>query len=287
MHTYFKQYRCIRWARHQHNDLINHEKVIHVDSAESQVSMGPRSVTRILGLFETLAKAVDGLSLAELSVTLESPKSSLLTLLRPLVAEGYLSHGSNRYRLGPFIYRLAGDILATRNFPKLMRPYLEELAVKSGESVYLSVIDMESQMVTHIDGIDSQNPVRYVSPLGAPRPLHCTAPGRLLLAYQDERTQDAYLKSAKLKAMTWRTITDRSTLKKQLKEIRETGVSISISELSEGAAGIAVPVHNTDGTVAAALVIAAPAERMQHKLNELRELLISVGTAASGLLGHA
>ncbi len=263
------------------------EKVIHVDSAESQVSMGPRSVTRILGLFETLAKAVDGLSLAELSVTLESPKSSLLTLLRPLVAEGYLSHGSNRYRLGPFIYRLAGDILATRNFPKLMRPYLEELAVKSGESVYLSVIDMESQMVTHIDGIDSQNPVRYVSPLGAPRPLHCTAPGRLLLAYQDERSQETYLKSAKLKAMTWRTITDRSTLKKQLKEIRETGVSISISELSEGAAGIAVPVHNTDGTVAAALVIAAPAERMQHKLNELRELLISVGTAASGLLGHA
>ncbi|WP_250961667.1 IclR family transcriptional regulator [Pseudomonas sp. CG7] len=257
-----------------------------MDTAELQPPLGPRSVTRILGLFETLAKSVDGLSLAELSSTLESPKSSLLTLLRPLVAEGYLTHGGSRYRLGPFIYRLASDILATRNFPKLMRPFLEELATKSGESVYLSVIDMDSHVVTHIDGIDSQNPVRYVSPLGAPRPLHCTAPGRLLLAYQDELSQDAYLKTAKLKAMTWRTVTDRGALKTQLKEIRETGVSISISELSEGAAGIAVPVYNTDGTVAAALVIAAPAERMQHKLNELRELLISVSADASGLLGH-
>ena len=253
---------------------------------EVPVSVGPRSVTRILGLFEVLAKAGEGMSLAELSSILETPKSSLLTLLRPLVAEGYLSHGQNRYRLGPCIYRLAGAILTTRNFPKLMRPYLEKLSVSTGESVYLSVIDMDSQMVTHIDGIDSQNPVRYVSPLGAPRPLHCTAPGRLLLAYQDEKIQEQYLKTAKLKAMTWRTVTDRTTLKKQLKEIRDNGISISISELSEGAAGIAAPVFDTDGSVAAALVIAAPAERMQHKLNELSQLLSETAADASGQLSN-
>lgn len=256
------------------------------DTTESPSSMGPRSVTRILGLFEVLAKSPDGLSLAELSTALESPKSSLLTLLRPLVAEGYLNHGQNRYRLGPFIYRLSGDILATRNFPRMMRPYLEELAAKTGESIYLSVIDMDSQMVTHIDGVDSQNPVRYVSPLGAPRPLHCTAPGRLLLAYQDDKVQEHYLKTAKLKAMTWRTVTDRSTLRKQLKEIRDTGISISISELSEGAAGIAAPVFDTDGSVAAALVIAAPAERMQHKINDLRQVLVQIAAEASGQLRH-
>lgn len=257
-----------------------------VEAIETPPSLGPRSVTRILGLFEVLAKSPDGMSLAELSNTLESPKSSLLTLLRPLVAEGYLNHTTSRYHLGPFIYRLAGNILATRNFSRMMRPYLHDLAAKTGESIYLSVIDMESQMVTHIDGIDSQNPVRYVSPLGAPRPLHCTAPGRLLLAYQDEKVQEHYLRTVKLKAMTWRTVTDRTTLKKQLKEIRESGISISISELSEGAAGIAAPVFDTDGTVAAALVIAAPAERMQHKLNDLRPLLLEAAAEASGQLKH-
>jgi DNA-binding IclR family transcriptional regulator len=255
-----------------------------MDATEAPSLMGPRSVTRILGLFEVLAKSTEGLSLAELSNTLESPKSSLLTLLRPLVAEGYLNHANSRYHLGPFIYRLAGNILATRNFPKLMRPYLQELAARTGESVYLSVIDMDSQMVTHIDGIDSQNPVRYVSSLGAPRPLHCTAPGRLLLAYQDEKVQEHYLKTAKLKAMTWRTVTDRNALRKMLKEAHESGISISISELSEGAAGIAAPVFDADGSVAGALVIAAPAERMQHKLAELCPLLAQVAAEASGHL---
>ena len=47
---------------------------------------GPRSLTRLLGLFGVLSHARDGMSLAELNVALESPKSSLLNLLRPLVA---------------------------------------------------------------------------------------------------------------------------------------------------------------------------------------------------------
>ncbi|MFL6679759.1 MAG: helix-turn-helix domain-containing protein, partial [Burkholderiaceae bacterium] len=51
---------------------------------------GPRSLARLLGLFDVLSLMPNGMSLAELNVTLESPKSSLLNLLRPLVAEGYL-----------------------------------------------------------------------------------------------------------------------------------------------------------------------------------------------------
>ena len=51
---------------------------------------GPRSLTRLLGLFDVLSLTQNGMSLAELSATLAAPKSSLLNLLRPLVAEGYL-----------------------------------------------------------------------------------------------------------------------------------------------------------------------------------------------------
>ena len=45
---------------------------------------GPRSLTRLLGLFGILSKTAEGKSLAELSATLGSPKSSLLNLLRPV-----------------------------------------------------------------------------------------------------------------------------------------------------------------------------------------------------------
>ena len=46
---------------------------------------GPRSLMRLLGLFEALAKSKEGLSLAELNGELRSPKSSLLNLLRGLI----------------------------------------------------------------------------------------------------------------------------------------------------------------------------------------------------------
>src|SRR5215203_3527413 len=95
----------------------------------------PRSLRRILGLFDTIAKASNGLSLAELSIMLESPKSSLLMLLRQMVDLNYLVHEGDRYRLGSAIFRLASDILSMRQFPKLIRPYMEELAARSQESV--------------------------------------------------------------------------------------------------------------------------------------------------------
>jgi len=52
---------------------------------------GPRSLMRLLGLFDALAKSKEGLTLADLNTELSSPKSSLLNLLRPLVASGYLN----------------------------------------------------------------------------------------------------------------------------------------------------------------------------------------------------
>ena len=148
---------------------------------------GPRALTRILRLFDTLAKRSDGLSLAELNTVLESPKSSLLNLLRPLVADGYLMHSHGLYRLGPTAFRLAANIMSAWNFGKLVRPFLEELAARSGESVYIGVLDREQQVITYIDTIDSAKSIRYSIPIGANRPLYCTAAGRVLLAFARAR----------------------------------------------------------------------------------------------------
>ena len=52
---------------------------------------GPRSLMRLLGLFDALAKSKEGLTLADLNTELSSPKSSLLNLLRPLVADALLT----------------------------------------------------------------------------------------------------------------------------------------------------------------------------------------------------
>ncbi len=238
---------------------------------------------RVLGLFNVIAQAGDGVTLASLSKELQSPKSSLLTLLRPLVGKGYLQHEGGMYRLGPSIFRLAAVIMASRSFPKLIRPFMQELVDRSHESVYLAVLDRQGRCVTYVEGIESPRAVRYMAPLGAPRPLYCSAAGRLLLAFEDEAWREQYVKTVQFKAVTERTLTSRVELRTELEKIRRTGIAVSLGEAVPGAAGLAAPVFDTSGKAVAALLIGAPVDRFEHELPELRKHIKEVAANASGL----
>jgi DNA-binding IclR family transcriptional regulator len=181
------------------------------------------------------------------------------------------------------VFRLAADILSTRSFPKLIRPFMQQLVERSQESVYLAIIDRDARCVTYVEGVESPQPVRYMAPLGSPRALYCSAAGRLLLAYADEDWREQYLKSVQLKAVTDRTVTSRTELRKELEKIRKTGLAISVGEAIPGAAGLAAPVFDTNGNVAAALLIGAPVERFERELPSLRKIMKDVATQASGL----
>jgi IclR family transcriptional regulator, acetate operon repressor len=244
---------------------------------------GPRSLTRVLGLFDALAKSANGLTLAELNTMLESPKSSLLNLLRPLVADGYLNHDNGRYRLGPTIFRLAANIVSVWNFSNLVRPYLEELARRSHESVYIGVLDRVAKVITYVDSIDSPHSVRYSVPVGAVRPLYCTAAGRVLLAFADEQFQDEYLRSTKLEARTERTISTRKALRAELDKVVKTRLSVSIGEMFPESAAVSAPIFGANGKIVAAMAVGGPSERLQARLSELKLIMADVATRASGI----
>ncbi len=242
-----------------------------------------RSAMRLVALFEALAKSEEGVSLAELSTTIGAPKSSLLGILRSMVALGYMEHGHGLYRLGPKSFRLAADILAIRRFPNLVRPILQDLAAKSGETVFLVVLDHLARRITYADIIDSANPVRYTVPTGTTRPLYVSAGGLMLLAYQEPTWVDGYITGTRLEPLTARTITDPAQLRERLATIRREGFSISLGETVPGAAGIAVPIFNADGGVTAGLLIGAPIERFEQELPELKRLLREATTRVSGI----
>lgn len=244
---------------------------------------GPRSLARVLGIFGILSRSVDGMTLAELSVVLDSPKSSLLNLLRPLVADGYLMHGAGVYQLGPSIYRLSAAVLANWNFPKLIRPFMEELCERTGESVLLGVLNREAEVLTYVEIIDSPHPVRYQIPVGTTRPLYASSAGRLLLAYTDKEWRDAYLSTVKFKTKTARPMT-RAALKKELDKIREEGISHSIDVYSLGLSAIAAPVFDADGNCVASLNLAGPTERFRDALDDLATVMREVAAKASGIV---
>jgi DNA-binding IclR family transcriptional regulator len=252
------------------------------ESAAAEGSFA-RSAMRLIALLEALAKTEEGISLAELSGTIGAPKSSLLGILRSMVASGYLEHGNGLYRLGPRSFRLAADILAIRRFPNLVRPILQDLAAKSGETVFLVVLDYLAQRCSYADVIESANPVRYTVPTGTSRPLYASAGGLMLLAYQPPEWIDAYLRDTPLVSLTPRTMTDPALLRERLATIRRESFAVSMGETIPGAAGLAAPIFNADGSVSAGLLVGMPIDRFEERLPELRRLLHEATTRVAGI----
>ncbi|MBL8385433.1 MAG: IclR family transcriptional regulator [Burkholderiales bacterium] len=247
---------------------------------------GPRSVARLLALFDRLAVAPEGMSLADLSAALEAPKSSLLNLLRPLVAEGYVVHDGSTYHLGPSMFRLAASVLSSWNFPRLVRPFLTELSLRTAETAVLSRLDRRAEVVTYVEIIEGPHPVRYHIPVGTTRPILSTAAGKIMLAHADPGWREAFLRKTRFPVRGIVPVT-RAALLEELDQVRSEGVAISLDRHIPGVSAIAAPVFGVDGECVAALTIAGPSQRIRGALDALVATIRHVAARASGAISSA
>ena len=245
-----------------------------------------RATGRVLEIFEYLAATGETTTLALLSARMDIPKSSLLPLLRTLVARQWLEQPlPATYRVSSkpmFDGRWAPD---RRELPELARPFLVRLSMETGESSVLGVLPPEGDSVVYIDKVDSPHTVRYCAELGATRPLHCTSSGLAVLAFMPRERRDAVLRSLELSKFTPWTVTSRKELEKRLEEVARTGVVVSVQEFNIGATAIAAPIRDRDGDVRAACALAGPSGRMLASLEHNKEAVKATALAISATLG--
>jgi DNA-binding IclR family transcriptional regulator len=250
-------------------------------------STGPRSLIRTLRILEQLAGAPEGLSLAALSADLQSPKSSLLGLLRPMCGYRYIVHADGRYLLGPGAYRLGVSIMPTLSVTRIAAPIMRELVDRSGETVLVATLDHEAGRAVYVEKIESSRSIRYTVALGTARPLYCSAAGRVLLAFSDPAFITRYLKRAPFTPLTPQTVTHAAPLRRLLPKIREQKLAITVGEVSSDVAGFAAPIFDRDGSVVAALTMAAPVSRTLVQPQDYATLIREAAESISFGLGHS
>jgi len=259
-------------------------RLLEAGPAADRDASGPRSLMRVLRTFALLSRAPEGISLSELTTALDTPKSSLLNLVRPLVAEGYLINEGGVYRLGPAVFRMSAAVLSAWNFAKTIRPFMEDLSHRTEETVLLGVLNQEAGVLTYLETIESPHPVRYHITAGTTRPLYASSAGRLLLAYADPAWTDDYLDSLVIKARTAKPTT-KTWLRKQLPVIRQQGCEWALDHYLVGLASVAAPVLDSEGHCIASLSIAGPSHRFSHELDKLIATVKEVASRASGMVG--
>lgn len=139
---------------------------------------------------------------------------------------------------------------------------LADLVSRVGESCNLGVLD--GREVVYIDRVECDWPLRLQLQPGSRLPAHCSAMGKLLLAFLEPEVCDRLLGAAPLMRHTANTETDPKRLRRELERIRSEEVSINDQEYMAGLLGIAVPIRDGQGRVSAGLAVHAPVARMNR-----------------------
>src|SRR5512137_1036897 len=153
-------------------------------SARSSLST---TVAKAIGILDILASRADyGISLAELSALLGMPKSSTHRHLVTLQELGLADRkDGDRFCLGTKVIELAGSFLAHSDLRNESQTVLNELAEKTGETIHLAVAS--GTEVVYIAKVESKHVLVMSSHIGARMPMYCTALGKAILAFSNER----------------------------------------------------------------------------------------------------
>jgi DNA-binding IclR family transcriptional regulator len=224
-----------------------------------------QTIERTALILEILGHAPSGLSLGELSEKVELPKGTTHRLLTSLAYFDFIrqDQASKHYHLGFKLVELGNHLLSHIDLRNEARPYLIGLSDDVQETVHLVVLDKNKAL--YIDKVDlhsRRNGLQMVSSLGSKIPLHCTAVGKVLLAFMPETDAEMIFQNINCDRRTANTITDPSRLKQHLKMIRAKGYAVDDEENEEGVRCVAAPIRNEIGEVVAAMSVSGPTTRI-------------------------
>ncbi|MBL8703626.1 MAG: IclR family transcriptional regulator [Rhodospirillales bacterium] len=220
------------------------------------------AIERTLAILEAMAVASRPRAASDVAATLGVPKPTVHRICLMLEREGFLRRepDAKRFTVGPRLTRLAqgGLRAAARLGPR--HAILEGLSREIRETCNLGILDDRS--VVYIDRVEADWPLRLHFDAGSRVDPHCTAIGKLFLAYMPEGERDRLLSALPLARFTDKTITGRAELDRELAKIRRAGYSTDDEEFLMGVVCLAAPITNAAGEVIAAVAMQAPRARM-------------------------
>lgn len=214
---------------------------------------------KVFAIIEAVvAKQDRGASYSEIVSALNLAKSTVHRILKDLTELGYLVYDqeTKRYFGSLRLAAIGGEVISHFQLRNHVRPYLITLNQKTDHTANLSVLD--GNMGVFVDKIESKvYGIKLFSEVGKRFPLHCTAMGKILLAFSNGEVATEIL-SSPLEALTDKTITDPEELRKQLALIRNQKYALEMEELTRGIMCAAAPLFGIHRKLLGAISVTFP-----------------------------
>jgi DNA-binding IclR family transcriptional regulator len=206
-------------------------------------------------LLNEMALARRAMRITELADLMGETKPRIHRHLATLKEMGMVEqeHSTDRYRLGWRLFQLGEAAGAQFDLRYRAEPYLVKLRDELRQTAVLAIpINDQPMVIATSDNIYARICIS-VKPGNRPLP-HCSAFGRMMLAYAPESAHQAILAES-LVAETDQSLINPQTVLDRLPLIRERFYDYAASEMLLGINTIAVPIFRDDDVLAGAIGI--------------------------------
>ncbi len=244
-----------------------------------------KSLDKVFHIIDLL-KVKKEKNLRDISREIGLTKSTAHRILSELIRHRYVyKDKKNVYRLGYKFLELGNYVLREFDIREIAKESMDKLNALTKETIHLALF--VNDQAIYIDKRDNHHSIRMYSQIGKIIPLHCTALGKVFLAFKDPQEMLALLDSMDLQKYTESTITSKEALLKELDKVQKQGFGLDVAENVNHTVCIAAPIWNGMGHITAAISITVILYSVQfEEIMQHKDLLISECSHLSKRLGY-
>jgi len=250
-------------------------------------SQSVQSIVRAFTVLELLGQSDQHLGVTDIAQKSGLPLTTVHRLLHTLTRLGYVERNidTHKYTLGVRMLHLRGAVIDQVNLGVQSISVMKSLMRRVNETVHLAVLsEGEIMYIERVEGLQTQG---MYTRIGKRVPAHCTALGKVMLAYSPDHVWQDMIARHGLPRLSETTITTEAELLAELERIRQRGYATDEGETGEKVRCIARPIRNYRSDVVAALSVSGPEEQMHPgRDKEVSEALRWAAELISARLGY-
>jgi DNA-binding IclR family transcriptional regulator len=237
-------------------------------------------IERMFNLLEVLASREEPVSLKEISEKTGLHPSTAHRILNDLTIGRFVDRPeAGSYRLGMRLLELGNLVKARLSVRDAALLPMRELHKLIQQPVNLSV--RQGDEIVYVERAYSERSgMQVVRAIGGRAPLHLTSVGKLFLADEEPQRVRAYATRTGLAGNTRNSLTQLSTLERELTQCRQAGLARDNEELELGVRCMAAGIYDDQNKLVAGLSISAPADRIDENwVPKLRSTAAEISAA--------
>ncbi|MFR9575320.1 MAG: IclR family transcriptional regulator [Rikenellaceae bacterium] len=227
-----------------------------------EVKYNVPGLERGIEIIEYLTNYPKGRTLQEIHHELNIPQTTAYRILCTFIRCEYVTYNedSKRYKLSMKILMLGYRTLKDCSLLESVMPRMRELRDLIHETICFGVLGDNEGVL--IEQVQSDRAFCFSMTLGKSFELHCSAPGKAIMANLPRVECDRYLSRMTFTRHNERTITNIDDYKRELEEVFECGYALDREEELTGVMCVGAPILNHVGYPCGAIWTSAPVDRV-------------------------